>query len=648
VREFLATSPKEILGSLASHAANHVRSGVTHNEQIAAWEESLGWLRATLADVSTVKPLAGNWSVCLEYAIPRRASRIDAVLLADDLVFVLEFKSSTADAAALRQAEDYAMELHDFHAESRGRVLIPVVCAGAATRVLGEFDTQHLVARPSTSAPHDLAALLVELYRAHHEQAAAPLDPSAWLDSAYLPTPTILEAARALYAGHEIADISRAEASGEQLERTERAVHEVAARAHARGQRAICFITGVPGAGKTLAGLNIAYRTAREVPATFLTGNAPLVDVLTGLLKRESRRKKQRDDGHDERAASSLVTKVGDWLKVYADAAHLPNEKLVIFDEAQRAWNSTQMHRKNGIARSQPELLLSIMERHADSTVVALVGNGQEINDGETGLGEWGNVLTSGFESWHVALAPGLLYGGPGSIGAPLLAAGQHLDDSRLSCIEDLHLSVSQRSFRSTLLTQWVEQVLGNEPKRAAFTMEHLAHYPIVLTHNLDKAREWLRAMTRGERRCGLLASSGGRRLRPHGISVSKDSDPVAWFLNDPEDLRSSNFLEVVMSEFMVQGLELDWVGVCWDTNLARSNDGLTWDVRELSGSDWRSVKNPVGRSHVINAYRVLLTRAREGMVIWIPPGDERDPTRDPKRYHALWNYLTECGAHSI
>jgi hypothetical protein len=647
VEAFLRDGNDAALGALTQHAAR-VRYGVTENEQIIAWMESLEWLRAALTELERALPTAATWTICLEYDIPRRSSRIDAVLIARDVLFVVEFKSTRLDASALRQIEDYALELLDFHKASHSLRIIPIACAARTHRTSSTGPAHVNPPAPATTTPSHLSSTLESLFAAYSEAASPAIDASSWLSAPYEPTPSIIEAARAIYSGHSIADISRAEAARDQLARTTAAVYAVAAEAFRERRRAICFITGVPGAGKTLAGLNIAHHPPMGMNATFLTGNAPLVDVLTGLLKRESRERRGATDSNAARASSTLVTNVHKWIDGCDANKSPPYEHLIVFDEAQRAWNREHSYRKFKRAASEPELLLQIMERHEHAVVVALVGSGQEINTGEGGLSEWGRALAERHTNWRIALAPGLIHDERESHGQPLIGAGVELASDRIAMLDDLHLGVSRRSFRSRYVTEWVNHVIGNQPLLAAHLMEKLGNFPIVMTRDLERAKGWLRERARGLRRSGLIASSGARRLRPHGIAVREQVDAAEWFLAPPDDVRSSSFLELALTEFGIQGLEIDWAGIAWDCNLMRSDDGADWAIRAFRGSKWVAINDLKRRRYTLNTYRVLLTRAREGMVIWLPPGDERDPTRDPRRYNALWNYFTACGVRSI
>ena len=537
---------------------------------------------------------------------------------------------------------DYCLELRDFHAGSRGQSLIPIVCAGGLQKPRLDVHLAGGVADPLVVAPASLALAIRQAANAIELDDFAP-DWQSWVRAPYAPTPTILEAARALYSGHSVRDLSISEASAQQLQETETAIREVVERAQSQGKNAACFVTGVPGAGKTLAGLNVVHGLEGTVPTTFLSGNGPLVKVLQEVLAVDLAHRDDVTKAEGRRRAQTLVTNVHRWLDYYSQKHpdEPPRESLVVFDEAQRAWDRDQSMRKFKRAASEPELMLSIMSRRRPSVLVGLVGNGQEINTGEAGLEEWGRALGATFQDWEIAVSPQAYEGDvPGQ-----LALATHIDEKdapRIRHDPRLHLAVPQRSFRAERLSKWVEHVLSFQPDEASREIEHLREYPIVLTRDLGAARTWLRRVARGNRRAGLLVSSGARRLRPDGIAVREQISEVDWFLRPPDDVRSSSFLELAISEFGVQGLEVDWSCLAWGGDLTPRDDA--WEIRAFSGTKWNAVRNEAARSYAINRYRVLLTRAREGMVIWVPKGDRCDLTRDPDRFEAVAEYLIRCG----
>jgi Schlafen group 3, DNA/RNA helicase domain len=482
-----------------------------------------------------------------------------------------------------------------------------------------------------------------------------PLDAQYWARAPYHPTPTIVEAARALYAQHSVEAIARYDAGAENLRTTSARIEELIDEARADKRKLICFVTGVPGAGKTLVGLNVATQrrdVKQPTHAVFLSGNGPLVAVLREALARDELAR-QRSNGVRVRKG-----KVAESVKAFIQNVHHfrddllidarpPAEHVAIFDEAQRAWNLRQtanfMRRKKrrpGFSQSEPEFLISSMDRHADwAVVVCLVGGGQEINTGEAGIDSWIEAVNSKFPHWFMHISSRLTdseYGAGVWLNAIRQKQNIRLDDC-------LHLAVSMRSFRAENVSYFVKATLDCEKEGARQAFCQLAdRYPIVMTRNLTQAKQWIRRHARGTERYGLVASSKAQRLKPDAIDIRVDVDPVHWFLNGKEDTRSSYYLEDAATEFQVQGLELDWTCVAWDGDMRYTGSG--WSYHHFRGDRWCTVANSENQRYLCNAYRVLLTRARQGMVIYVPPGNLEDRTRSPGFYDATYHYLAELG----
>lgn len=639
VFEFLSTDIHSIVGYLSSREAQRM-SGAIESKQISVWNETIGWLKVALHNCIDSLPSSSLWSLCLEYEIPRRGGRIDAILLADDLIILIEFKKSKADLASQRQVEDYGLELIDFHAGSKNRKVIPIVCAGSSAKITCKLHKNNsMVNHVSTTNPQELSIAINTLYNQNHDVSASTIILEEWLNSSYEPTPTIIEAAKALYAGNTVGDISNSQASAIHLERTEKAVASIIDESILSNYKAICFITGVPGAGKTLAGLNIVHSLKEKITSTFLSGNGPLVKVLQAALTEDFIKRKGAKKSEARHKATTSVTNIHKWIDEYIDRSPntIPHEKVIVFDEAQRAWNKEQSERKFGRNFSEPEMILSAMDRHKDwCVVVALIGGGQEINTGEAGLPEWGRALANIFPHWKISISPALLTGDSSTEDASNIAS------SRITQNENLHLSVSQRSYRGSQLTEFVESVLLGDAAKAKNILSLIPDYPILLTRDINKAKSWLLDNSRGLRRCGFVASSGARRLRVHGLDVATLIEVEDWFLKPHSDVRSSNYLEIPATEYKIQGLELDWVGLGWGGDLIRSPKG--WIFKQFRGTKWDAVNSLEKQKYLINKYRVLLTRAREGLIIWIPHGDNNDATRNPSIYDPTYNYLISCG----
>lgn len=650
--DFVRTSPEEILGHLVQESV-----GAVDLTQRNAWLEQielLKRLRLPHQHVATAR-------IYFEYSIPRLGRRVDVILIVGHVLFVLEYKvgESNFTPAALDQVWDYALDLKNFHESSHSLCMVPVLIA---TKASGPQQIELLrtihddgLARPVRSGPEDLERVI----QAALDFFVAPaIDVDKWERGRYLPTPTIIEAARALYAGHAVESISKSEAGAKNLAVTSKAVDDIIRSAQARGAKAICFVTGVPGAGKTLVGLDVANRHLNpksETYSVFLSGNGPLVAVIREALARDKVERAAQEGeklrkGDARKDVAAFVQNVHHFRDEYLKDAGAPPEHVVLFDEAQRAWTLEQtssfMARKKGLpgfAMSEPEFLISCLDRHDDwAVVVCLVGGGQEINTGEAGISEWLEAILKRFSAWEIYLSPHLNeseYQSKESLEKVLSLPTTHRN-------ENLHLATSMRSFRAESISRFVREVLDIDAN-ASSTLSELSHrYPIKLTRNLDIARRWLRAQARGTERYGIIVSSQAQRLKPLAIDVRVKTDPVKWFLDGKRDVRSSYYLEDVATEFQVQGLELDWTCVVWDGDLRF--DRKSWSHYEFKGTRWNRINKVERKRYLENAYRVLLTRARQGMVLVVPEGSPDDPTRSSEYYDSTYRYLKSLGLDDV
>ena len=643
IGDFLKTQPDAVIGRLTTNCDFSLLLA-----QKDAWLAQIRFLQAHLVGLSG--------SLFLEFNIPRMGRRIDTVLLIGPVVFVIEFKvgESAFERAAVDQVWDYALDLKNFHEASHSVSIVPIIIATGATKSapfkLHADDDK--VYRPVLLHPSGFREAIDGTLRTVTDEV---LDDHQWSRASYHPTPTIIEAARALYAQHSVEAIARYDAGAQNLRVTSFRIEELVEEARALNRKLICFVTGVPGAGKTLVGLNIATRRRdmdQPTHAVFLSGNAPLVAVLREALTRDEVAR-QKSVGISVRKG-----KVGESVKAFIQNVHNfrddalfdsvpPAERVVIFDEAQRAWNLRQtasfMRRKKnrpGFSDTEPEFLISCMDRHKEwAVIVCLVGGGQEIHTGEAGIDAWLEAVNSRFPHWHMYISSRLTdteYAAGAALEVIRQRENTHFDDS-------LHLSVSMRSFRADNVSAFVKALLDcdKEPAREAFV--RLAdRYPIAVTRDLSRAKQWIRAHARRTERFGLIASSKAQRLKPYAVDVRVDVNPVHWFLNEKEDTRSSYYLEDAATEFQVQGLELDWACVSWDGDLRFTGSG--WSFHDFRGDRWCNIANGDNRRYLRNTYRVLLTRARQGMVIFVPTGDPSDPTRSSSFYDPTFHYLTELG----
>ncbi|MGH8174405.1 MAG: DUF2075 domain-containing protein, partial [Rhodanobacteraceae bacterium] len=580
-------------------------------------------------------------------------------LVIDHVVFVIEFKVGAVEfaAAAIDQVFDYALDLKNFHEASHTATIVPVLIPTAATQSNPILSATHHGDRLFFPVLATVDTLIDVIEDALQICDGDSIDAIAWEHGRYCPTPTIIEAAMALYSGHAVADISRSDAGATNLSVTATAVSEIISSSRSEGQKSICFVTGVPGAGKTLVGLDIATKytsSGNELYSVFLSGNGPLVSILReGLardkVRRESLQGRKVKKGVAMSEVKSFIQNVHHFRdECLEDTSRPPIEHVALFDEAQRAWNLDQtsafMLRKKqrpGFDQSEPAFLISCLDRHTDwAVVVCLVGGGQEINTGEAGITEWIQAISRSFPAWHVYLSSRLQDTEYGAGSALELVR----ERSRVHVVDELHLSVSMRSFRAEHVSSLVKHLLDCDIDAARAT-HHLVRdrYPIVITRCVDRAKKWIRDKARGSERYGMVASSQAQRLKPIAIDVKSPMDPVHWFLDDKSDVRSSYYLEDVATEFHVQGLELDWACVVWDADFRYAPRGC-WEHWSFVGSRWNQIRKAERQMYLKNAYRVLLTRSRQGMVIVVPSGDLTDPTRLPQYYDATFDYLRTLG----
>ena len=647
--EFLKASNSAILGSLAQH----------HSQDIVA-QQSAAWLQQIEIMKSLAEKLPDS-HVCFELLIPRVGRRVDVVLITQGIIFCLEFKVGARSYLSqdVRQTEGYGLDLHHFHEASHPLKIVPILVATNADSIDDQsFVVKEHVAFTLRANAKNLHKIITDSINKLGVQPS--IDVEQWLKSQYKPTPTIIEAAQALYANHAVADITRNDAGAENIALTSKTIAEIIQAAQISKQKVICFVTGVPGAGKTLVGLDIATQFAnqdKETHAVFLSGNGPLIQVLREALAKDLvERTKTSDEpvrvGDARREMESMIQNIHhfrDEMLINFDKP--PTDHVVIFDEAQRAWNARKTAgflRERGIhqliGQSESEFLISAMDRHTDwAVIVALIGGGQEIYDGEAGLNGWFTALAETFKTWQVYFSPNIQQAEYVGNDVDLSL----LENANAYSTPELHLSTSMRSFRAEKVSHFVHYVVHNQPNEALMLANSIqAVFPIKVTRDLSQAKEWVRNKQRGLERIGLLASAGGKRLKANGVFVEQKLKAEKWFLAPADDVRSSNFLEDVGTEFLVQGLELDWCVVCWDADYRYHKDQFFH--YSFTGSKWNDSKQPDNQRYLQNVYRVLLSRARQGMVVYVPMGDKTDGTRKPSFYDETYRYLLACGFQSL
>ena len=641
---FIKDTSAAIVGQLVHHS---FEIGI---DQANAWENQISELQSRLESHG----IEGD--IIFEYDIVRLGKRIDVILLIRHMVFSLEFKNGkdifTAQDA--QQAEDYAIDIKNFHKESEDLYVCPILIATDAApypkkQVSGSYpDKQVYLQRENIETLVPKISAIADLYGDDRE-----IDFDKWFNSPYYPTPTIIAAAVEAYSSHHLSEIAQSEAGQDNINACEDKLNEVITYAQTNKKKCICFVTGVPGAGKTLVGLDMVAKNLDKGGSNlsvYLSGNGPLVEVLREALIRSVKAKKQFNK-ETKAAIEALIQSSFAFKKDNASHNRPTPENILIFDEAQRVWNQQKMaskHKDPKMAISEPHLLYSIMDRHKDwAVMICLVGLGQDIYDGEVGINEWFRCGIQDYTEWEMFYSSEIF----NQVEDKNIDKEMILGCDRCYEITELHLKTSIRSFRADKQCQFVDYLIDNKPEQTAEIYKLISvRYPVYLTRDYQLAKEWVRKQVRGSQRCGVMACSSAQRLKPEGIYVPTEIDVKNWFLAPSDDLRSSNMLEIVASEFKVQGLEIDWGIVCWDADLRRTTNGKGWDHYSFRGTRWNKRNKPEQKRYLENSYRVLLTRSRQGMVIFVPYGvsSEEDPSRNREYYDGIYKYLLSCGIEEL
>ena len=698
---FLYKDTNAIFGALCD---NYHGDALTTTRE--AWKSEIKIMRNVVS-----KLLDSNGQIIFEYDIPRLGKRIDLVLLYRGIVFCMEFKvgESKILEGDIDQVLDYALDLKNFHKFSQDKVIVPILVATRFSKSTTDIQMSvydDRVVNPLVTGENGIYDLITKVLAKFPNETSVN---SSWLISPYAPTPTIIEAAKTLYESHSVENITRHEADKVSTDETIKYIIDVIQKSKTNGEKSICFVTGVPGAGKTLVGLDVAVRQTyqgndepvEDEGAVYLSGNGPLVAVLNEALAQDNHQKcKARGE---KKNLSDSRREVGKFIQIihrYRDnmLAKIKNpvengvleidptkaveqgkagygevEHVAIFDEAQRAWTHKRIadYLKRGgtygnklkvpnFPISESAFLIWSLDQREDwATIICLVGGGQEIHDGEAGISEWINALNDKFPHWKVYISPKLTESeyAEGKVNELLK------ENSNVTYSEKLHLGVSLRSFRAEKLSAFVHALLAIEPEKAAELYSEInERYPIVLTRDMEKAKAWLHSRVRGTERTGVLISKESSRYKPLGIHVlpSGDENAVHWFLDDKANTKSSNYLEDAATEIQVQGLELDYTCLLWDADMRYDNG--EWHFYKFNGTTKWNEQLPTTenkqelRKYMLNAYRVLLTRARSGMVICIPKGNPNktlsgfweDSTRLPEYYDGTYEYLKNLGIEEI
>ncbi len=695
--EFLNKEPLAVLGAMHNNY---------HGDALTTTDE------AWMGEIEVMQQVLEPWKkeqgqIVFEYDIPRLGKRIDVVLLLRGMIFCLEFKVGKKDEfqAGIEQVMDYALDLKNFHLFSHDRKIVPILIPTKYKEYTTVFQPSVYnddIYNPMITGEEHLQELIAKVL----EHAGAKREDGVidnWLISPYAPTPTIIEAARTLYENHSVEDITRHEADKVSTDTTINYILQVIHQSKEKQQKSICFVTGVPGAGKTLVGLDVAIKQTykdgeldKENGAVYLSGNGPLVAVLTEALARDNQKKCSQKG--ERKNMSDSRREVSEFIQIihrYRDnmLAKIKNpvengiveidpekaikltatgygevEHVAIFDEAQRSWTHKRIadYLKRGgtygnklkvpnFPMSEAEFLIWSLDQREDwAVIICLVGGGQEINTGEAGITEWIKALNNRFKHWNVYISNKLT--------DPEYAEGRVnellVGNDKVKFSDSLHLAVSLRSFRAETLSAFIHSLLSFAPDAASLYQDVKGKkYPIMLTRDMEKARQWLRKMARGTQQTGVLVTKVAARFKPLAVNIlaQGDENAVHWFLEDKTDIRSSNYLEDAATEIQVQGLELDYACVLWDADMRCENG--RWAYYKFNGKNkWNPENNEESRKYMLNAYRVLLTRARQGIVICVPYGNSNktpegfpeDPTRLPEFYDGTYNYLKSLGLEEI
>jgi len=668
--EFLSTPTEIIANQLAGRAAQE--SLEVEAAQADEWLQSVGILQKTLDEripilraALTAPGCEAIHDVILEFDFHRRGLRMDCLLLGEGALFVIEFKRAKLQRADRDQVMTYAVNLLEFHRVTRewcnstGAIVVPVltVTRGKLSKApnwpgLSGLSWPALANKPIECDESTLGiAIGVGL---SNRRSEVPISRRDWLGSSFSPSSSILDATLSLYGNHDVTAIAEHAAPKAAIAASVTEIQKCIEETLAQGRYHIIFLSGAPGAGKTLVGLEIVMRGKHVDGAVFVTGNAPLVDVLNKALvtsyQAQGRRAtswaptgyRRKDASLVASAASFKIVKAHNFLGKRGKLHKQDDGRILVFDEAQRTYEKGRPVLGVALEDHEADLILSVQRQSFPSggaVVVALIGHNQAINRGERGIVAW--------------LEAADRYGWSFSIDDETLALAEFSDREKWAAhpgrqhLQHGHLQQSMRYYRNAVVEEWAGAVLnGNAAAAKTFVAQmEQQDNKIWLTRDLAAAKAWARRHSVAGQRCGLIASGQARRLAAEGLFVDYKPDIATWMLAPSTDIRSSNALETVQNQYQIQGLELDYCIVCWDADLRR--DGGNWTAYKLSGDDWQKDKLiDVAK----NGYRVLLTRARKGMVIFVPNGDRSgdDQTRLADFYDGVAGFLIECGAKAL
>jgi hypothetical protein len=650
IKNFQKKNNEEIVGILSEKLTRTLDLNSKQNE---SWKLQIKLFKENFEKLHDFN----DTTILIEYPLLRLSKRLDTVILFKNLIIVIEFKKSNEFLSSdKKQVEDYAINLKYFHKDSHEKIIIPILFSSNAEKKLNEFEIIDDIAKTLYANGQNLFSVIEEATNKFKNNKSL-IDPVRWNESDYSPVPTIIEAASLLFSGHDVREIANSKSSTKNIIETTEELIKIINDSKINNKKSICFVTGVPGSGKTLTGLNAIHdkRFQKEIKGIYLSGNSPLVKVLIGSLWKSYAKQNKLNKAEAELALKSRIQTVNNFLQEYQTRSkEAPHENVVVFDEAQRAWDAKKGKSKFDYEISEPEMFLRLMERHTDwAVIIALVGNGQEINTGEKGLIDWGASLNERAKDknkkWKIYISPEMLSKSSDFTFNKLVEAD---DEKKLDLIENKHLDlpVSVRAIKNEEAINFINSII--DEKHSAINPKFTNTLPIYLTRSLEKMRAHLRRKVIGTQRCGLISSSDTvNRLRPYGLGVSLSSDNkefINYYLDNIDSFKSSNSLETSVNEYTCQGLELDYSGICWGFDFTWSNKENTWTYRKARGAGWNSVYNEDVKQFLKNRYRVLLTRFRHGMVIWVPEGSDKDKTRSKDLIDDTYSLLKNFGIKEL
>lgn len=586
----LLNSPKSLIEDALD---NHLKSLLNMHaagSQLDAWSEEIDVLRRSFRDLSIARPDSLEWGVVLEYELPLEGGRRpDVIITAPGKILVFEFKQDPRiSRAQIDQVYAYSRDLMEYHSKTHDLQATPFLIPTKTQDINETRDGVEIV------SPNLIAQKLNEL------PADMPVQVSEWLEGDYAPLPSLIKAAKMIFENKDLPSIRRAKSLG--VDKAVIKLREIAEESKSKNHRSIAFVAGVPGAGKTLVGLQFVYESSSyQADSIFLSGNGPLVEVLRDALENKS-----------------FVKDLHSFIKSYGTTKKIPSQHVIVFDEAQRAWDAKYMELKNDVPYSEPELLIKIGEKLPDwANLVGLIGQGQEIYSGEeAGIAGWNQAIqsTNAQHKWNVY--------------APAKFKNE-FTNANVTIVNELDLNKSLRSRCAEDLHEWVSETLNGKLAQASKISQNIfaQGFQIYITRDLEVAKTYVRERYANapESRFGLLASSKDRLLRNFGIKNDfhdvKQVKKAKWYNSPAGEKFSSNNLEDVITEFDCQGLEVDCAIVCWGNDYLWN--GSEWEIRKMR-SQYKQ-EDPMNLRK--NSYRVLLTRSRDEMVIYIPEDEKFDKT---------------------